>query len=94
MTRDVRWEINPIILNEAPAIDIVLVATSLLCFGDLNGTIDATITDGTEPYVLLWMGPNGYSSIDEDIADLEAGDYTLSVLDMAFWRRDCIGDHR
>jgi gliding motility-associated-like protein len=75
--------IDPIVLNEAPAIDIDLDVTSLLCFGDMNGAIDATITGGTPPYIIGWTGPNAFVSMDEDIADLEAGDYTIIVVDMA-----------
>lgn len=76
--------IDPIVLNEAPAIDIDLSPTDLLCFGDANGAIDATISGGTPGYTIFWTGPNAYSSSDEDIADLEAGDYTIIVIDMAF----------
>lgn len=56
-------------------------ATGLLCFGDSNGTIDITISNGTPPYLIEWSGPDGFNSNQEDISDLQGGDYILSVTD-------------
>ncbi len=55
--------------------------TDVLCFGDANGTIAITITGAQEPYVITWAGPDGYSSSDQNIADLAAGIYTVIVDD-------------
>jgi gliding motility-associated-like protein len=61
-------------------------ATGLLCFGDANGTIDITISNGTPPYIVDWSGPNGFNSNNEDISDLVGGDYILTVTDA----NDCL----
>ena len=36
---------------------------------------------GNPPYTTLWTGPNGFTSTDEDIYDLIAGNYVLEVTD-------------
>jgi len=55
---------------------------NILCFGDNTGSIDAETTGGTEPYTFSWTGPNGYSSSDEDIANLFVGEYCLTITDV------------
>ncbi|MCS7084668.1 MAG: SprB repeat-containing protein, partial [Bacteroidia bacterium] len=51
------------------------------CFGDNTGSIAVTVNGGTPPYQYVWTGPNGFSSGDEDIAELFAGNYDLVVTD-------------
>jgi gliding motility-associated-like protein len=53
----------------------------LNCNGDLSGAISLDISGGTLDYTLLWSGPNDFTSIEEDISGLEAGDYVLDVID-------------
>ncbi|PLX06617.1 MAG: hypothetical protein C0596_14955 [Marinilabiliales bacterium] len=52
-----------------------------MCPGNFNGsiTIEPTISCGTITYE--WAGPNGFTSTDQNIAGLEAGEYFLSVTD-------------
>lgn len=64
------------------------VITDIACFGDDDGAIDMTITGGVPPFDVLWSGPNGFSSTDEDIAGLEPGIYTISVED----DNNCLAD--
>ena len=46
------------------------------------GSIDVSVTGGTPPYAFEWSGLGGtYSSTDEDIDGLLAGDYNLEVTD-------------
>ena len=54
-----------------------------LCFGDFNGTIDATITGATDPLTISWTGPNSFTSDQEDLSDLEVGTYIIEVTDGA-----------
>ena len=51
------------------------------CIGYSDGIIEVTTTGGTGPYAYNWSGPSGYSSSNEDIIDLVAGTYNLSVTD-------------
>ncbi|MEO6039560.1 MAG: gliding motility-associated C-terminal domain-containing protein [Saprospiraceae bacterium] len=47
-----------------------------------NGKIDiTTITGGTPSYQISWSGPGGFTSTQEDIANLAAGAYVLSITD-------------
>jgi uncharacterized repeat protein (TIGR01451 family) len=48
-----------------------------LCFGDANGSINLTATNGTAPYTYLWSN----NVTDEDISGLTAGVYTCTVTD-------------
>lgn len=54
---------------------------NVACFGDNSGSIETTVSGGTEPYSFLWTGPNGYSSNSEDVINLFAGEYCLTVTD-------------
>ncbi|MAZ58293.1 MAG: hypothetical protein CMP56_02645 [Flavobacteriales bacterium] len=51
--------------------------TDLLCFGDNDGFIELTTNGGVPPYQYLWS--NGLDT--EDVFNLEAGVYTLTVVD-------------
>ncbi|MEX0986886.1 MAG: gliding motility-associated C-terminal domain-containing protein [Bacteroidales bacterium] len=57
-------------------------STDLNCIGSDDGTIDAIVTGGTQPYSYAWTGPGGFSSTDEDLVDLEPGDYSLDITDV------------
>ncbi len=49
-----------------------------------NGTpcsIDVTVSGGNGDYTYSWSGPDGFQSEEEDISDLERGNYTLKVTD-------------
>jgi len=69
-----------------PSISITINKTDSLCYLANNGAIDISITGGVpfstgNPYIISWVGPNGYTNSNEDIANLEPGDYTVSILD-------------
>ena len=68
-------------VSEPDKIDITGTITDVLCAGDSNGSINITVSGGVPPYTFSWTGPNGYSSIDEDVSSLLAGMYTIDVTD-------------
>ncbi|NNE55065.1 MAG: hypothetical protein HKN32_03520, partial [Flavobacteriales bacterium] len=74
-------------LTEQDVLDISDVTFSdflcneISCNGVCDGSIDVTIIGGTGAYTFDWTGPGGFSSSDEDIANLCAGLYTLTVTD-------------
>ncbi len=77
---------GPVTINEPAVINASVDGTSLLavsCHGDVNGSVDITVTGGTPPYQFSWTGPGGYTSPGEDISGLAAGTYNLTVKDAA-----------
>ncbi|MFZ6051547.1 T9SS type A sorting domain-containing protein [Halocola ammonii] len=46
-----------------------------------DGEISIDVDGGTEDYTYDWTGPNGFTSDEEDIDGLEAGEYTVTVTD-------------
>jgi len=64
-------------------------SVDILCFGENTGSIDISVIGGipeqisTEvvQYNYLWIGPNGYTSSDQDIDNLFAGIYSVTVSD-------------
>ncbi len=51
------------------------------CEGNNDGSIDLTINGSSSSYTISWSGPNGYTSSNEDITNLEPGTYTVTVTD-------------
>jgi len=47
-----------------------------------SGAIEIEVTGGTGAYNYAWTGPKGYTSNQQDIDKLEAGDYTCIIEDM------------
>ncbi len=58
-----------------------IVKTDIVCAGDANGSLSANISGGTNPYIISWVGPNGFASANADLTDLDAGNYQLTVVD-------------
>ena len=51
--------------------------------GGATGSIDVTVADGETPYSFSWTGPNSFTASTEDVTNIEAGTYTVEVLDGA-----------
>ncbi|NNL60109.1 MAG: hypothetical protein HKO72_02095, partial [Flavobacteriaceae bacterium] len=64
-----------------PPITITRERRHVWCYGEATGYFDITISGGDGDYTVLWTGPNGFTSTDEDIYDLYAGDYVLTITD-------------
>ncbi len=65
------------VISQPPALNLSFNITDVLCFGDNTGAIDLTVSGGVYPYAYLWN--NG--SITEDIQNIPAGTYTVTVTD-------------
>jgi len=54
---------------------------NISCNGATDGDINQTIVGGTAPYVVLWTGPDSFTSNLEDVNSLQAGAYYLEIVD-------------
>ena len=59
---------------------ITPVQTDILCYGENTGTINISVSGGTEPYVFAWTGPGSFGSISQNLTGLGAGSYTVTVI--------------
>ncbi|MHB0756577.1 PKD domain-containing protein [Polaribacter sp. M15] len=79
---------NPFTLEVTvnPNISSNTVVTNITCFEANDGAISTNIQGGVpsstgNPYQISWSGPNGFSSTDASLSNLEAGIYTLRIED-------------
>lgn len=76
-----------ITLNNPIGLDVQATATDhpngyhVSCADATDGSIGLVISGGTAPYQVNWTGPNGFQANQEDIANLMAGTYTVSITD-------------
>lgn len=50
-------------------------------FGYNNGFIQLTTSGGSSNYTYQWVGPNGFNATTEDISNLAAGNYSVTLSD-------------
>lgn len=67
---------------EPAVLDAFLVnKTNVICFGDATGSISINATGGRLPYTFAWTGSNGFSSSNQNLTNIYAGNYNLVVTD-------------
>ena len=69
-----------------PSINSNAVVVNNNCFESNDGSIATNIDGGIpfttgNPYLISWMGPNGFTATSANITNLEAGLYTLRIED-------------
>ncbi|HNW90001.1 MAG TPA: PKD domain-containing protein [Bacteroidales bacterium] len=59
------------------------ITTQIICFGDTNGVITATVENGTPPYTYIWSTGDSITinSTTNSITNLAAGTYYITVYD-------------
>lgn len=74
---------NAINVDSANEIEINLTSLQTIdCNGGNNGSINTEILGGSIPYQnYSWLGPNGFTSSNQNISNLISGNYTLVVTD-------------
>ena len=72
-------------INEPSPITLFGISSDISCFGFADGSIDLTANGNGLSY--SWTGPNSFSSNNEDIFNLDAGTYFVSLVDSS----GCIG---
>ena len=66
---------------EVTTLELTGLVSDSICEGDNSGFIDITVTDGVPAYDFVWSGPNNFEAFTEDLTNLEAGTYTVTVTD-------------
>lgn len=70
-------------IGENTAVVTQLLQTSVKCKGGSDGSISTSVTGGSGNFNYDWTGPNGFISNDKNPDSLQAGDYYLTVIDLA-----------
>ncbi|MGK0386752.1 MAG: gliding motility-associated-like protein, partial [Patiriisocius sp.] len=75
-----------VIVTVNPSILVTAVPLNNDCFESNNASIQITVAGGVpfttgNLYIITWTGPNGFSSTDEDVFNLEIGTYILNIED-------------
>jgi len=60
---------------------ITINSQNVGCFGESTGSIDIDPKGGVSPYDISTIGPDGYASADQSLANLPAGIYEITVND-------------
>jgi gliding motility-associated-like protein len=74
-------------ITQPPLLVVSLISqTNVLCFGAATGAINVSVSGGTpnpttSDYTYSWVGPNGFTSNNQNLTALFAGVYDLAVTD-------------
>lgn len=74
-------EMISVTINEPPMIEVTSSVENVLCFQGSDGAVDIDATGGMGTLTYEWQGPNSFNSMEEDLQDVIAGDYSLIVTD-------------
>jgi len=76
---DYKITVNPTIVTSS--ILSVYNGFNVSAVGATDGSIDVTISGGSGAYTYLWSGQNGFVAISQDISNVPAGTYLLTIND-------------
>ncbi len=68
-------------IEAAAPLEVTLNTTDIACFGQATGAIEVSTSGGSGSYQYQWVGPNGFVATQEDLVQLTAGTYSLTVTD-------------
>lgn len=59
-----------------------IVATNILCYGDLTGALNLTVSGGSPVYTYAWTNAGFPAGSSQDLSNIAAGDYEVTVTDV------------
>lgn len=68
------------LVTQPNALVVTPVVNNYVCFGQ-SGAISLNVTGGTTPRTYSWTGPGGFTSTAQNITNLTAGTYNVTVTD-------------
>ncbi|MEY1638461.1 T9SS type A sorting domain-containing protein [Tenuifilum osseticum] len=71
-------------VTQPAALSLSHTQTNVSCYGEMDGTINLTVSGGTSPFSYFWTTENGSGHVidAEDQNSLGAGDYQVTVTDV------------
>ncbi|MFM6934720.1 MAG: hypothetical protein ACKOXP_04700, partial [Flavobacteriales bacterium] len=69
------------VLQSSQPLSLSSVMTPEGCYGGSNGGLNLSVVGGTGPFTYAWTSPTGYTATTEDIQNVIAGIYTVTVTD-------------
>lgn len=84
----------PFTITEPPLLVVSLIdKTDVICFGEATGAINIDVSGGVPSgsgYNFAWTGPNGFTSSSQNLTNLVAGSYNLTVTDSQFCSKNLL----
>ncbi len=68
-------------VTEPAMITATSTVVNISCAGGSNGSINLTVAGGNPAYTFSWTGPGGFTATTEDITNLAAGAYAVTITD-------------
>lgn len=70
-----------VIMPNLNAPTVAANATNAQCFGQASGAVNLNISGGTPPLSFNWSGPNNFTANTQDLSNIQAGNYTVTITD-------------
>ena len=77
-------------IQDPPSLTVIPTVDSVSCIGSNDGAISIVVTPNTSNLTYNWLGPNGFSSTNQNINLLYSGIYDLTITDAT----GCIYDYQ
>lgn len=68
-------------VTEIPALELSFSTKNILCKDESNGSISLSVSGGTYPYTFSWTGSASFTASTQNIVNVPAGSYSITVTD-------------